>query len=537
MSKKKVFTFILAICMIISMLGSVVTAFAAYSCDCEHTHSVENGCYAGCTVEYDLSCDKEHAHNDACKTAHVHTEACTGIICTITAEEDAEHVHGEACSGLICGKTEEDMDIICGKEEHAHSEVGGECYVAHVHTAECLSCTKKEYHIHTKACFTGTWPDTKNPGKEPICGKEEHNHNFLCMSKADIEAIEAAYPSSKHKVPEYEEPYVFMEAQTYINSGYRFIKNNGTNSYPQLFMMGDVSGMEPGEYWTQPGGKRFEVGESNYAVVYCCDRQTSAKQYVMYRQVNLEDANYYGGSDAQKIRSIVMNSYPYISIEEAQQRLIAAGYKDAKKLDETDLVCISQLAVWHYANGGGALDHTYLSTAPSGKYPAITPFWKKGDAVRWSGNRAAECEKAYEYLVAYAAAHPVEAPKSQTVVSQVEVTNLSMAEEENGTCTVDLQISLNTDYSPKNGTAITITATAGEATASVNATGGKTYALQLKDYVKGTPIDIEMKGTQYLPKGVYFYEPYAAEGQDPRKVAQNMVGVNEGAVPVGDKVT
>ena len=86
-------------------------------------------------------------------------------------------------------------------------------------------------------------------------------------------------------------------------------------------------------------------------------------------------------------------------------------------------------------------------------------------------------------------------------------------------------------------TNITITATAGDARASVPATGERVYSLKLEGYTEDDDITVTMSGTQYLPIGVYFYEPYAAEGQDVRKVSQNLVGLNAGTVPVGDTVT
>ena len=450
---------------------------------------------------------------------------------------ETAHTHGEECweKRAKCGI--EEGALICADEEHVHEE---SCY--HAHVEECyedvLICEKSVYHVHVKSCYANqsTWTGLKCA----YANMKTHTHEYGCLTAAEKQRIVASYPALSHKVPTYSEPYVFGEMQTYLTSGYYF-KNMSTGKLarPQLFVMGDLEGLEPGTSWTYEGGKRVEFGKSNYAVAYCCDLATSVKQYTMYRQINLEDAGYYDNATARKIRAVMMSGYPSLSLEEMRAELKAAGFEGAELVDEGDLVAAMQFAIWEFSNYNMDLDgYKYVYTYSSGKYPLLTAKWKVGDADRKLVDSAERMLRLKDYLVAKAESAPMSAPKSQIVVSKVEVANLIMTADENGTYTVDLQVKLNAKYDDSHeDTKITITAAAGEATDSVEANGDSVYALKLEGYTAGSDIVVTMSGTQHLPLGVYFYEPYAKEGQDVRTVSQNLVGLNAGVIPVGDTVT
>lgn len=148
----------------------------------EHQHS--EACY-----EDVLICGQEesagHTHTDACRkteqqlvcgqeesAGHTHTDACfqteQQLVCG--QEESAEHTHTEACYTTV-------QTQICGQEEsagHTHSE---SCYT----TVETYTCEQEESagHTHTEACYE----------KQLVCGKEEHTHSDACFidPKADVE--------------------------------------------------------------------------------------------------------------------------------------------------------------------------------------------------------------------------------------------------------------------------------------------------------------------------------------------------------------
>lgn len=175
-----------------------------------HTHT--DACYTEET-ERTLTCTlpeaERHVHTDKCyqwterlicqepesEPGHIHTDACYKIeeVLSCRQPELVPHTHDESCydeaGSLICGLPEvrthqhtaacvhrpegegkEEWVLICGKEEHVHTD---ECYLdklppldaeylcgmtEHIHTPDCyfkdgaLRCTLPE-HIHDESCL------------------------------------------------------------------------------------------------------------------------------------------------------------------------------------------------------------------------------------------------------------------------------------------------------------------------------------------------------------------------------------------------
>lgn len=175
-----------------------------------HTHT--DACYTEET-ERTLTCTlpeaERHVHTDKCyqwterlicqepesEPGHIHTDACYKIeeVLSCRQPELVPHTHGESCydeaGSLTCGLPEvrthqhtaacvhrpegegkEEWVLICGKEEHVHTD---ECYLdklppldaeyfcgmtEHIHTPDCyfkdgaLRCTLPE-HIHDESCL------------------------------------------------------------------------------------------------------------------------------------------------------------------------------------------------------------------------------------------------------------------------------------------------------------------------------------------------------------------------------------------------
>ena len=173
-----------------------------------HTHT--DDCYAWTKTP---TCGKEenlegHIHSSDCYT--VKTEQICG------KEELLLHTHCDACFGrdgnLICGKlqvlshehsvdcvtkpeggSEEVRTLICGLEEHTHTD---QCYVKngenayncglaeHTHGVDCydetgnLICTLLE-HVHNETCLTPAEPEKP----DYVCGKEAHTHGEDCYDE------------------------------------------------------------------------------------------------------------------------------------------------------------------------------------------------------------------------------------------------------------------------------------------------------------------------------------------------------------------
>lgn len=162
-----------------------------------------------------LTCEEQER-----EAGHVHTDECYEItqVLTCRKQELAVHTHSADCYGedgaLICGQTgalahqhteacftapeggpEPTRVLICGMEEHTHTDL---CYVKvlpeeeaetfycgqeeHLHTAECyfpsgaLKCTLAE-HVHDIPCEMPPMEEAEEPGESDAPGESQPPEN------------------------------------------------------------------------------------------------------------------------------------------------------------------------------------------------------------------------------------------------------------------------------------------------------------------------------------------------------------------------
>ena len=173
-----------------------------------HTHT--DDCYAWTKTP---TCGKEenlegHIHSSDCYTVkteqicgkdelllHTHIDTCFGrdgeLICGKL--QVLSHEHSDACVTRPEGGSEEVRTLICGLEEHIHTD---QCYVKneekaytcglaeHTHGPDCydetgnLTCTLLE-HVHNETCLTPAEPEKP----DYVCGKEAHTHGEDCYDE------------------------------------------------------------------------------------------------------------------------------------------------------------------------------------------------------------------------------------------------------------------------------------------------------------------------------------------------------------------
>ena len=155
----------------------VETSVLACSLEGEPGHVHDEACY---TVSRELSCGKEETDG------HTHSDACYQMtdvpVCGL--DEETPHTHADACyaweSVLTCTQlTEEEgalPQLVCDLPE----------VIPHIHDEACFdadgSCTcgllQVEEHVHDSTCFAVK----QVPAEAPvlICGKEEHQHSDAC---------------------------------------------------------------------------------------------------------------------------------------------------------------------------------------------------------------------------------------------------------------------------------------------------------------------------------------------------------------------
>ena len=344
------------------------------------------------------------------------------------------------------------------------------------------------------------------------------------------------------------EGYTFMSLFRKPAHGYEFSGHFiGEGEGPQTFVVLDTVAHD-GTTWTPSG--LYEFGESNYDVVYCCDVETMIKDGTYYKRINLEDSEYYNEAQAAKIRAVVTNSYPYVSLEEMKADLTAAGFLNADKLTRNEIIAAVQCAIWACANN---MDEP-LRYAKS---------YKVSDNLQWgyplhdtsneSGLDVSGCRvfKTYEevgtridslvdYLLAQSATY---AEKNAIVISELEITEAIPVIEKDGVYKVAMQVTLNNSGSNAEKDDIHLEIAVVDEDGNVVKAEKEEVVLgtEIYDFVveakNGQTIKAVVSGTQVLPYGVYFYAPKPVDvnsdnKETAREVSQNLVGAALGETPV-----
>ena len=422
-----------------------------------------------------------------------------------------------------------------------------ECENIHIHTNKCYPLICETSHAHENDCYN--YVDS-----EPVCGIAYKAHKVSCLSEQSFNE-QTIFNSDKKTVDASmlnKGPYVFCEAHTYQSSGHRFydaskpeLPRSSRDTFPQLFLLGDYSGMKVGEKWaSSPANKRWDSenpDDYNYVIGYCSDRSVEAKQHTMYRMINMEDSLYYGKEEAAYIRSLIYNTYPYKTIEEVQADLKAAGFDYYDEIGESEAIVATQFALWDFSNSEEFDFHNmkYWRTERSKRMTGISV--NVNPTIGWHQfyvDIEDRVKEIAEYYVNRAKIAPMALEPEQIIVSSVEINDLSITPSGQKYC-VDLSVKLNGGYEADDeNTGIEIVATSeGADAARVEVTSETVYKLKLDNYTLGEDIKIVMSGSQELEKGVYFFQAYSEHPEDRRAASQNMVAMACGVFPVGEEIT
>lgn len=333
----------------------------------------------------------------------------------------------------------------------------------------------------------------------------------------------------------------------YVNGGkghgYEASNYMVAKEIPQTFMFANVS---DGATTFTPNGI-YEYGKSNYDVAYCVDYETPSRAGYHYRRINLEDSGHFSDGAAKKIRAIVENSYPFLSIDEMKAFLKKEGLNEefVDELNRSDIISAVQLAIWWYSNPDAIPDNIrgyYASvniTKNIGNY--FTPYHDQSNEIwEWfpqGGFRSLDTRVIFRVNnLAYflSQLEPVEANDDQIVVSQVQVGRLDLLPRYEDVYSVGLHVLLNSGADDGDNITMRIRSYSEDEDGNVTTTATNTLKVgKSKEYTPtinaryGDTIEVVIDGTQDLGKGVYFYE---AEGG--RDASQSMVGVAEGITAI-----
>ena len=223
----------------------------------------------------------------------------------------------------------------------------------------------------------------------------------------------------------------------------------------------------------------------NKYLVYCIDKDVYVTKDQKYSLENLEESTYFDTENASKIRTIVMNAYPYITLEQLSVR---TGIKD---LTTKQAISGTQSAIWHYSNDNREISLTgnaktlydwYLNLAVDTSYTAKVADIDIKQEAHLVDNK-------YEIIISYKA--------SEQNVDGSEI-NLSYIFDK------DIEKDLNAQVE----------------VLGKNSNGYQTIRISNLD--KDSEFKITVQGTQTLTRNAYFYTP-----KDGKASSQSLVGVRD----------
>ncbi len=269
-------------------------------------------------------------------------------------------------------------------------------------------------------------------------------------------------------------------------------------------------------YMKYPEGVEGPNGEDG-VWCYCIDISTDTENGHKYSITTLDEANYYDDESADKIRSILINSYPSMSLED-----VASKY-ELEDLMEEEAFMATQWILWYYSNPEGEVDAGGGNYYPAdiykpSEYPreSITMWYddEEGKEVRKNSTNIVKLAKVLDDLDPAAAyeTEPADIIFEKTVYDDKVVFDYSNSK---GIGTLE-----NVKISVKDS----------EGREVPFALKGTKVVVMLEDIAMtdgAAELAVSLAADQMLAKDVYFFSP---EGG--RDASQSRVAAYEGKAPV-----
>jgi len=197
--------------------------------------------------------------------------------------------------------------------------------------------------------------------------------------------------------------------------------------------------------------------ESRAVAVYNMDGVVAfAGEGSGYRIVNPEEAEWFGLDEGGRLRAVIMNSFPYRSVEEIEKAANSClGEGSVRSLSQGEVLTATQQAIWMIGNGERFyVDRNYVSIRGTAHYDLSEFVWPESiTECRESEYTWQNIENVYRYLLALEPMEPL-AP----VVTQKTVQNLKCHARlrDDGTYTVTVGYDLYTGVSETDDLTVTV---------------------------------------------------------------------------------
>lgn len=316
---------------------------------------------------------------------------------------------------------------------------------------------------------------------------------------------------------EYNLPYLyctpFMVNHTITEENWEEYYSGG--NYPEIFNLINTTKLESG-------------GDGAYASIaaYCTDASTGIRENKSYRRINLEDSTYYASGAAGKIRAVILNAFPYCSVETVQENancwLQSQGLPQIVDLQSGEAILATQTAIWALANGEHyTINAHYYGTTELGESYLADVVYTEAAAQQETEYTAQNIESLHDYLYHLDAVSPKYDAVSECTLENPVYTS---TKNEDGSYTIAVSVQVNTDV--REGDNLTLSAACAEDVQNQKVDAAGEYSFTFENVADRLEVQLQINGTQH-GGDVYLFDAVGGRGE-----SQSLVGYDDSALPV-----
>ena len=276
--------------------------------------------------------------------------------------------------------------------------------------------------------------------------------------------------------------------------------------------------------------KLAQGGEGVYASipVYCTDVDTSTSSGSSYRRINLEDSTFHESGAAARLRSVILNSFPYIqdvsTIEAAANAWLNTNGETAiSGLQIGEAMLATQQAIWAITHGDKYTIRSHYTGC--GTYDGSGAVYQINADETETENSGDNILGLYTYLTNLKGMAPLDDAVSESTFEDVVY---SAVKESDGTYTITVNFRVNTTVG--SGDSMTLSAACGDQVQSQDLLSGGSYSFTFTGLTDRQEVTLEINGYQ-VGGDVYLFD---AAGD--RISSQSMIGYDDSTLPVHGEV-
>lgn len=357
---------------------------------------------------------------------------------------------------------------------------------------------------------------TAVPGLVPAASAEEVEQTNAYVLNYAPDSLTADYQYSQTYM--YTTPFTVNHTVVY-GDGSSYTGGN----FPEIFNLINTTKLSLG-------------GDGAYASIaaYCTDAATGIRKNTSYRRINLEDSTYYKSGAAGKIRAVILNSFPRVSVETIEANaniwLQGQGLPVINGLQSGEAILATQITIWELANADNYTINKFFDGMADLRNDYGDYLDNVADTTNVDQQETESTPQNIESLYHYLYNLNSVAPKYDAV-SEASFENpvYTAVKESDGTYTITAAANINTQVGVDD--ALTITATCADQVQSQSVTAADRYSFTFQGLTDRVEVTLEINGYQ-CGGDVYLFD---AEGE--RNVSQTLVGYDDSRLPVHGEIT